>query len=186
MKSRKGDWFLTFTGRQFWPLDARPEDIDVRDIAHHLSLTCRFSGACREFYSVAQHSFIVSCNLVPELAFRGLMHDATEAYLGDMIRPLKYSIPQYREAEDALWEVLCERFGMSLALPPEIKEMDNRVLMTERRDLLNPSLHRWSVSEAAFAPLLSKIIPWRPQTSEQIFLSKYSELTGEAVSLFRG
>ena len=86
MSERKGDWFLTYTGRQFWPLDPRPEDICIRDIAHHLSLCCRFNGACRVHYSVAQHSVMVANILPAPLRFWGLMHDATEAYVGDMVR----------------------------------------------------------------------------------------------------
>jgi len=89
MQSRKGDWFLTFTGRQFYPLDPCPEDIDIHDIAHHLSLICRFNGACRVFYSVAQHCCIVSDALARPYKLRGLLHDGTETYFGDMIKAIE-------------------------------------------------------------------------------------------------
>src|SRR5690242_11754504 len=88
---RRGDWMQTYTGRRFWPLDPRVDDIDIGDIAHHLSLVCRFAGACREFYSVAQHCVGVSYVCDPKDALWGLLHDAAEAYVGDMVRPLKRS-----------------------------------------------------------------------------------------------
>lgn len=71
---------MTYTGRQFWPLDPRAEDIDIRDVAHHLSLICRFNGAGRAFYSLAQHSCLVADTLDAPLKLWGLLHDAAEAY----------------------------------------------------------------------------------------------------------
>ena len=90
----RGDWLQTFTGRQFWPLGPEPTDIVIEDIGHALGSLCRFNGHCKAFYSVAQHSILVSraCEkhgLVA--AFRGLMHDASETYLLDVPKPLKRS-----------------------------------------------------------------------------------------------
>ena len=104
--TRKGDWFVTYSGKQFWPLDPQPQDVCVRDIAHHLSLVCRFGGAVRTHYSVAQHSLIVADILPPRLKLRGLLHDATEAYVGDMVRPLKRFMPDYREVENKVWAAI--------------------------------------------------------------------------------
>jgi hypothetical protein len=90
MGDRKGSWQQTFTGRQFWPCDPRPEDVCLEDIAHHLALMCRFGGACRVFYSVAEHSVRVAelvwdrTNGDREAALAGLLHDASEAYLVDI------------------------------------------------------------------------------------------------------
>jgi 5'-deoxynucleotidase YfbR-like HD superfamily hydrolase len=117
-------------------LSPRVEDIWIDDIAHSLANLCRFGGHCRQFYSVAQHSVLVS-RLVPlHLAFVGLMHDATEAYVGDMVRPLKYSLPQFLEIEDAIWRLIARRFDLPLHLPAEVKEADDIALVTERRDLI--------------------------------------------------
>jgi len=95
-------WFLTASGKRFWPLDPRPEDICIEDIAHALSHICRFGGHVREPYSVAQHSVIVSMIVKPENALYGLLHDAAEAYAGDMVRPLKRGMPAYRSIESAV------------------------------------------------------------------------------------
>lgn len=138
---RRGDWFLSLKGRQIWPLDLRPEDVDIVEIAHALANICRFGGHVPAgFYSVAQHSVLVASVLPPELRLVGLLHDATEAYCGDLVRPLKHSpeLAAFREMENAMWPAIAERFGLPLAIPGEVKEADRRMLQTERRDLLAP------------------------------------------------
>jgi len=173
---RLGDWYLTFTGRQFWPMDPRPEDIDIRDIAHHLSLICRFNGACRRFYSVAQHSCIVSDNLPQPLRREGLLHDAPETYYGDVVRPLKYSLPEYLRAERLGAQAVALRFGVPAVTSREVKVADNRALMTERRDLMAVTPHPWLVTEAQFPPFPEKIIPWSPVKAEAEFITRFFEL----------
>src|SRR4051812_30250690 len=84
---RVGNWMQTFTGRQFWPVDPRADEIAIEDIARALAMTCRFGGHVRFHYSVAQHSFLVSLVCSPEHALWGLLHDASEAYLGDVVWP---------------------------------------------------------------------------------------------------
>jgi hypothetical protein len=97
--TRVGDWIQTYSGRQFWPLDPRVEDVHLEDIAHALSNVCRYTGHVREFYSVAEHSVHVSWSCEPEDALWGLLHDASEAYLADMARPVKQNMPVYVAAE---------------------------------------------------------------------------------------
>lgn len=139
--TRTGGWFLTFSGHQFWPCDPRAGDVHLIDIAHGLAHICRFGGQCTSFYSVAEHSLLVAALLPVELELLGLMHDATEAYIGDMITPLKRSIPRFKEIEARLWEVIVERFGLVDALDPEamaeVKRADTIALLTERRDIIN-------------------------------------------------
>ena len=93
---------MTYTGRQFFPLTPRQEDIDIEDIAHSLSRLCRFNGHCKSFYSVAEHSYRISYIVPPEFALWGLLHDAGEAYLSDLPRPIKHQIPEFIEIEERL------------------------------------------------------------------------------------
>jgi hypothetical protein len=173
---RKGDWFQTHTGIEFYPNDPRPEEVVIEDIAHALARICRFGGHTRGFYSVAQHSVIVS-QIVPEsLALAALLHDATEAYIGDMVRPLKYSIPQYLVIEDRLWDVIAARFNLPRILPAEIKHADNIALVTERRDLLEHQ-RTWGEWSKAYTPLETVIKPHGPHVAEMMFLCRFNELT---------
>lgn len=180
---RKGDWFLTYTGKQFWPLDPRPEDVCIRDIAHHLSLICRFNGACRTHYSVAQHSVLVADLIPAPLKLHGLLHDATEAYVGDMVRPLKRDMPAFCEVEKRIAEVIAVKFCLKLpalldkepAVRERIKFYDNMALMTERRDLMVKSPFSWSVSEP---PDADKVVPLTSSQAETLFLETFDDLWG--------
>jgi 5'-deoxynucleotidase YfbR-like HD superfamily hydrolase len=181
--NRKGDWFVTYSGKQFWPLDPQAGDICIRDIAHHLSLVCRFGGAVRAHYSVAQHSLMVADILPPSLKLHGLLHDATEAYVGDMVRPLKLFMPEYREVEQRVWSAVVERFNLpelNESLEAEVKRADNRALMTERRDLLLHFPHKWSVKEppvTAGESVYAPIVPLSPRDAEIKFLETFDELS---------
>jgi 5'-deoxynucleotidase YfbR-like HD superfamily hydrolase len=111
MARNDNNWIQTFTGRQFWPLDPRPEDIELLDIAHALANKCRYTGHTRSFYSVAQHSVLVS-EIVPAAdAHWGLLHDASEAYLPDVARPVKRELAGFQEIENRLMGCVAERDG---------------------------------------------------------------------------
>lgn len=85
----RGSWMQTYTGRRLFPMDPSPADVDIIDIAHALSMQCRYNGHVRRFMSVAEHCVLISENVPAQDALWGLLHDATEAYVGDMIRPLR-------------------------------------------------------------------------------------------------
>lgn len=112
---RKGNWSQTFTGL-IYPLDPREYEINIEDIAHHLSMQCRFAGACKFHYSVAQHAIYVSQQVPKEWALWGLLHDASEAYLGDLVRPLKLTAfgAGYQVHERRLQIAICKKFGLLL------------------------------------------------------------------------
>lgn len=169
---RVGSWLQTFTGKQFYPLDPRAEDVDVRDIAHALSLICRFGGHVTKHYSVAQHSVIVSEIVPPHLALEGLLHDAAEAYIGDMVRPLKSAMPEYKAVELRIERVLAQSFGLVFPFPPAIKSADLRACMTEKRDLHNVQ-RAWTPRAE---PLPETIEPWDAQQAEAIFLARFVRL----------
>jgi uncharacterized protein len=166
-----GEWMQTFSGIAFWPLTPCQEDIFIEDIAHSLSLQCRFAGHTREFYSVAQHSVIVASIVPPEHSFWALMHDASEAYLVDFPRPIKDASrlgDEYKAIESNLMRTICRRFLLPLNEPECIREADNRVLMTEARDLLRPAPMTWKNKAV---PLDELIEPWPAKLAESQFLS---------------
>jgi hypothetical protein len=172
-----GGWCVTFTGRHFCPLAPRVEDISIGDIAHSLSNLCRFGGHSLKFYSVAQHCLLVARLVPAPLALTGLLHDATKCYLGEMVRPLKQSMPDYRRAHDDLWAVIARRFNLPRVLPPEIKQADDVALVTERRDLLIRTPDPWDVDEAGCLPDPQITVPLPPEEARRQFLEKYRVLT---------
>jgi 5'-deoxynucleotidase YfbR-like HD superfamily hydrolase len=187
---RKGDWIQTYTLRQFWPLDPRPEDVDLRDVAHALSMICRFTGHVNDFYSVAQHSVLVSLRAESLARVRGrddallharcgLLHDASEAYLVDVARPVK-RLPEmaaYREAEKNVQRTIMRHFGLPDAEPELVKRADVELLYTEARDLFSGVNPEWQW----FAePLPMVINPVAPREAERLFLERFRELFGEA------
>jgi hypothetical protein len=169
----RGDWMQTFSGHQFFPLDPRPEDLCIGDIAHALSNLCRFGGHVREFYSVAQHSVIVSQLLPKNLKLAGLLHDATEAYLVDIPRPLKRALPEYKAIEHRLELVIAEKFGVDFS-DPRIKRADNVALMTEGRDLLGEKPAEWGVDEK---PAKFVIYAENPDVAREMFMRAFNQLT---------
>lgn len=172
---RFGGWLQTFTGRAFWPLDPRVDDVDPVDIAHALSMLCRYGGHVRAFFSVAEHCVLMSHAVAPENALWALLHDATEAYMGDMVRPLKRQMPAYAEAEDRLMEVICARFGLDPACPAEVKEADNRILRDERDALKTDPPLPWTSLENVPA-LGVPIGGWDPAYAKRRYLDRLDEL----------
>lgn len=178
---RKGRNTCTYSGRPFWPLDPRVEDVRVEDIAHSLSMICRFNGHVRAFYSVAQHSVLVSYATPPEFALEGLLHDASEAYVGDMVKPLKVDMEAYREAEARVDAVVREKFGLPATMSKEVKEADFRLFVTEKRDLISPGQGvDWGDESGWPEPLPERIRPLTPDGAKRMFLWRYFALGGEA------
>lgn len=174
LTQRRGDWQQTFTGRKVWPLDPRPEEIFIEDIAHHLSNLCRFAGACREFYSVAQHCLYVSWVCHPADALWGLLHDAPETYVVDIPRPLKRFLEGYKDIENKIQQAVCHRFGLPPDEPESVCLADSILLHTEARDLMGRPPNSWKRN---VEPWREKIIPMTPKAAEWSFLQRYRELT---------
>lgn len=168
-------FILTHTGKQFYPMTPRPEDICIEDIAHALSMICRFTGHVNEFYSVAQHCVIAS-NLVPDAhALGALLHDASEAYLCDVAKPVKLhpAMQAYREAEAQLEAQINLVFNVNIHTP-QIRNVDKKLLFTERRDLMPASDH-WLVDESRC--YAQRVLPVGQKVAKQRFLQRYEELT---------
>lgn len=174
-------WIQTYTGRKLHPLALRVEDVDLRDIAHALGNQCRFAGHTKAFYSVADHCVRVSHVCDPADALWGLLHDASEAYLTDIPRPLK-CLPEfaaYREAEVCVMATVCAAFGLPPEQPESVSRADVTLLVTEARDLMAPLHADWHHTPGnGFAVLPEKIIPLTPGGSEWRFLQRARELMG--------
>jgi len=169
------EWIQTYTGRAFWPLAPRPEDIDLADIAHALALKCRFTGHVREHYSVAEHSVHVSRLVPPEDAFWGLLHDASEAYLPDVARPVKPRMIGFRRIEDRVMRAIAKRFGLRWPMPASVHKADLVALRTERRDLMAEPPMPWKTDEA-IEPDPETIVPIGQARAEHVFLHRFQEL----------
>jgi len=174
---RHTDWIQTYTGKQFFPLEPRYEDIDIRDIAHALANLCRYGGHVETFYSVAQHCVLVSRVVPPELALMGLLHDASEAYLIDVPRPIKHSVGMegYRAAEKTLQAAIYRKYGLDPDEPAAIKTADNQLLRTEQRDLMKPAPVAWQ--DVRVGALEMRIDPWSPVGAKFSYMQRFDELT---------
>jgi hypothetical protein len=173
-EKRRGDWMQTRHGRKFWPMDPRAQEVQIDDIASHLAKMCRFNGACKWHYSVAQHSIYVSYQVPSHLALEGLLHDAAEAYCGDMIRQLKMGLPEFKRLVEAPIErAVLNRFGIAGPLPIEVKRADEAVLHSEYLYVMEPGPCQWRFSEA---PAMKSIPQWSPEQAEQEFLWRFNNL----------
>lgn len=169
----KDNWTLTATGRQFFPFRPWDSEIVLEDIAHGLAHTCRFSGQCRHFYSVAQHSVLVSMLTGSKNALAGLLHDASEAYIGDLAQPIKEGIASYKLLERRILERIGEQFNV-LLFPTlaDIKRADREALRREAAEFM-PRHHLWDMSGTPSGG----IVPLMPQDAKALFLDRFTELT---------
>jgi len=165
----------TVGGRYFDFADPDESMIDVCDIAHSLSNQCRFTGHPKTFYSVAEHSVWCSHIVPPDDAAAALLHDAAEAYCGDMSSPLKALLPEYKMIEKRVEAVVMRRFGIALPLPASVKTADNLMLRLEQRFAMN-STDRWStLNYDADLPNIALRF-WPPTEARRQFISRAVEL----------
>lgn len=162
-------WILTNQGQRFELIDPSPDMVHPADIAHSLAHLCRFNGHTGTHYSVAQHCYLASELVAPEHQLAALLHDATEAYVGDMVRPLKLEMRNYAEAmhiedvygaiERRVWLAICARFDLEPELPEEVHEVDMYMLAVERRDLMPAHPDAWECIQGIELPAW-RIKPW--------------------------
>jgi hypothetical protein len=179
-----GAAIATFTGQIVELLAPDPATIVIEDIAHHLAAVNRFVGATRQPYSVAQHAVLVSYCCEPEDALHGLLHDAAEAYLGEMVRPLKQLavMAPYRAMEAQLQVVIYGKFGLPLATPWSVTRMDERLAGTEAQDLFLPHAIPGWARQMERLPLGGvPIEAWPPCCAEDVFLRRFRELTSGGI-----
>ena len=176
---------VTYTGKLFDIFNPKPDLVCIEDIAHSLANQCRYTGHTKVFYSVAQHSvqMATSAELKGDPLVR-LLHDAAEAYFGDIASPLKRAVwvpdgQTFRSIyaiESNLVEAIGSALSLNLEITPEIKLADRRMLVTEVRDLM-PDHSVWESYRGEYKPLKEKIVPWSPKMAEVLFLKAYRYLT---------
>tara|TARA_Y100000114_G_C11761900_1_gene330251 strand:+ start:768 stop:1316 length:549 start_codon:yes stop_codon:yes gene_type:complete len=160
----------TWGGRKFNFLNPEPTDIFIEDIAHALSLQCRFNGHCTDFYSVAEHSVEVmrvveSLGAENNIIMTALLHDAAEAYIGDVVSPLKKVLKDYQEIERRVESTIAKRFSLVYPMPEVVGFADKNVLEREFR-----TLDPFSENGASYKGL-------EPKDAEELFLKEYRRLS---------
>jgi hypothetical protein len=175
--ARQDTWVGTVSGRHIDFLNPDPSQIEIEDIATGLSNVARFSGQTEQHYSVAQHSIECSNKVSHCMKMQALLHDATEAYMGDCPRPLKVVLGDaWKDVEARLMAVIMQRFGLPEKLHPEIKTVDNRWLVTEHKQL-QPYGPSWDGAWMdGVVPYKVKLVPWSPEASRIIFLERFHDL----------
>jgi hypothetical protein len=178
-KDGKGSWLQTGSGGRVSVLDPRPEEFRLDDIARATAKLCRFNGHCIDFYSVAQHCVLGAKFALKNISYfvakEFLLHDATEAYVGDMIRPVKIMIPEFGVVEDRFTVAIGKKFNTPTKMSPECHLIDNIMVTWEKRDLL-PNSEAWprlpDISIYNFPTLRC----WGWRKAEREYLKMYERL----------
>lgn len=173
-------WIETASGGVFHILDPQPEEIKIEDIAHALSMLCRFTGHCRKFYSVSEHSVLASLIDI-ENPLWSLMHDASEAYIADINRPLKHFTqagPAYKQVEKIVMTAICKKFNLLAEEPASVKKADDVMLYAEKEQLMWPMAWDSKLGDASMAADI-KITGWSPEVAKAEFLHRYYKLTNQ-------
>lgn len=181
-EDRRGGWIQTFSGNRFWPMDPRAADVHLEDVAHHLAMRVRYMGAGRLFYSVGQHSVLLSEAVEggPEVAYAALHADDPEYVLPDIPSPVKPFIPGWKYIEGAAEQaIVIEAFGVQPDALPLVKPYDRRIVADEVASNLAPSLHPWKVRPE---PLGILIEPWSPEVTEARYLQRHHELYAQVLA----
>lgn len=175
LSNRKGDWLQTHSGIAYWPLDPRASEVAIVDIAHALGMVCRYAGHCNKFYSVAEHCVHVSRIVPPQDALAGLLHDAPEAYIHDITRPLKRHLAGYQGIEWMNWHAIAAAFRVDPVLPKSVHDADTSMLFVERRALLREPPAPWGFEDPGLAKNV-RIECWSPEAAKLEFTGRFLEL----------
>jgi len=173
------NYIETYSGKKFYFQNPSHEDISIEDIAHSLSMQCRYTGHCKKFYSIAEHSIHVSCIVPPEYALEALMHDASEAYLTDVASPIKQVLSEYKIMEQNIERVIFEKYGLQYPFHESIKYADLQLLMLEAKQVMT-YCEEWKVFDNVTLDdhdirITCKI----PEEAEYQFMNRFRQLQGE-------
>lgn len=169
----------TIHGNYFSYLEPENYEYDIEEIAWSLAKQCRFTGhiKCKNIYSVAQHSVLVSKLLPAHLKLIGLMHDAAEAFMGDVNSPLKALLPEYKRIEKMVEKAIFSHFGLQFPMPEIIKRADLAILAAEKRNLKPPTRVQWKLLEYVL-PMKETIKPMDPPLAYEYFMHHWRLYTG--------
>ncbi|MBV2143095.1 phosphohydrolase [Falsochrobactrum sp. TDYN1] len=163
----------TYSGRQFWPLDPRADEVFIEDIAQALSMQCRFARHCLQFYSVAEHSVLLARHVSPKNRLWALLHDASEAYLVDVPLPVKPFLDGYKQAEASVMAAICDRFDLPHEMPAEVKTAYSAIIGDERTNMA-PCVAEWHATGPGIG---SELQYWSPERAKAEFLMLFDKLT---------
>jgi hypothetical protein len=170
----KGPTIMLHSGAWFDFGAPASSNFTIEDIAHGLANMCRYAGQCRRFYSVAEHSILVSETAVG-FELEALLHDAAEAFMGDITRPLKQMLPEYKKIEKDVEEAILIKFGLTAPLPLEVKEADLRVLAAEQSQIMPRGTDDW-VREQNVVPAPVIVQHLKPEQAKRAFLNRCERL----------
>jgi hypothetical protein len=172
---RYGDFMQTYTGRKFWPMDPRADEVFIEDIAHSLAMQSRYAGHCIRFYSVAEHCVLMARHLRWEgvdVALWALLHDASESYLVDVPRPVKPFLTGYKAAEAKVMATVCDRYGLPHEMPATVHDADDRIIGDELVNLVPMDWH----ARYAGQKLGVTLKYWTPEKAEEEFMATFDAL----------
>jgi hypothetical protein len=172
---------VTATGRRYYPADPRAEDVCLEDVAHHLAKLCRYNGAVQRFYSVAEHSVLVSRAVPPEYALHGLLHDAAEAYTGDFhyaVKNIEWLRPSLKILERINEKPVFEYFGLERddIANAAVKEMDDRIVLDEVTALFPVACEEVFRERHATEPTGQDVAGWWSEVGKMMFVQRFNEL----------
>ena len=176
--NRDNVWIQTFSGIKFNLFNPSPDDILIEDIAHALSNLARFNGHTAKFYSVAQHSVYCALKAPERLALAVLLHDAAEAYLGDIVSPLKALLDNYVVFENAIYALIAKKYLPTYLTVEDYKEISNidlRMLATEKFQLMGGGLEWESLKDISGYSILIEYMS--PNSAEKAFLACFKRFS---------
>lgn len=170
-------WIQTYTNKKFDLVSPDPDSICIEDIAHALSHQCRYTGHTRKFYSVAEHCINVARLVAPGQELAGLLHDATEAYTGDLNTPLKRMCPDFIKVQDNIERVLCEKFEVDYPYHESVHVADRACLVRENEMLFDFAVDNWTERYRQDVELdRCWILGLPPDQAERYFMLHYNKM----------
>lgn len=181
-----GGWIQVYSGATFFPLDPNPDVLTLDDVAIPLSRMCRYGGHCLQFYSVAEHCVLMARHLRAAgyddaRCLQALMHDASEAFIADIVRPVKGKLAGYKDAEERLMRALSPRFGFDWPMTPVVRDLDASMIAVERpANMLMTGVpdDLWGVTVPAPTNPKIELQFWNPDQAAAEFFAEFFALGG--------